>query len=345
MKHDDAPLTPSLSHKGRGRFLGFLLLAATAHSTEPAVSTSSLVDVPSVTIVAVGDMRLDGPVGKVIAEGGAAAPLEGIADALRGDILFGNLECPVTTRGSKVEKTWNFKAPPRNLAAISSFTVVSVANNHAFDYGPQGLLDTLRYLRKARIKALGAGRDRDEAEKLVVIKRRGLKIGWLAFTSTFPKEAWAKPGRPGVAYSDFKRFPEVIREARPKCDVLLVSFHGGTELDEEPNELQKAFARDAIDAGADAVIGHHPHVLQPIQVYKGKPIFYSLGNFLFVSPSPLTRWTAAARLVVDKNGVRSIAVEPIAIGAGRLSSAPEEGRTEVRRRLDKYGALSALEPR
>ena len=322
--------------------LAGLLLGPACAWAAASTGTAAGVQGGTVTLVAVGDMRLDGAVGRVIDADGPAAPLSAVRGLLRGDILFGNLECPVTKRGAKVEKTWNFKVPPAHLAAISSFTVVSVANNHAFDYGPEGLLDTLGYLKKRGLKPVGAGRGRDEAERLVIVRRRGLKVGFLAFTSTFPKEAWAKPGKPGVAYSDFKRFPAVISAARAKCDVLVVSFHGGVELADEPNDIQKAFAHDAIDAGADLVLGHHPHVLQPVEIYKGKPILYSLGNFLFVSPAPETRWTTVARATLGRGGVTSLSFEPVEIGPGRLAPGGDEARAKMREKLDRWKALEEL---
>ena len=173
-----------------------------------------------VVLAAVGDIRLDGPVGALIKARGPAYPTSALGSALAGDIVFGNLECPVTRRGVKQAKTWNFRAPAKNLAALKGFTLVSVANNHSWDYGERGFLDTLAALKKRRLPYVGGGKDLAEAEKLRVIVSSGVRVGFMAFTSTFPKEAWARRRKPGVAYSDFARFPEVVRKARKEYTTL-----------------------------------------------------------------------------------------------------------------------------
>lgn len=297
----------------------------------------------TVTLTAVGDISLDGPVGRLIERHGPERALAGVKDLLAADIVLGNLECAITTRGEKAPKTWNFRAPPRRLAALKAggFTAFTMANNHSMDYGRTGILDSLKHVRAAGFEVFGAGKDRSDAERLTVIEKNGLKVGLLGFTSTFPKEAWAKPGRPGVAYSDFARFPAVIREAREAVDALVVSFHGGTELAEEPNQIQLDFGRLAVEAGADLVLAHHPHVLQAVEVYKDKPILYSLGNFLFVSPTPTTRPTVIVRAVLEKGGVRELEFVPVDGNWGTPKPAGPELAAAVRAALDGRGALTA----
>jgi poly-gamma-glutamate synthesis protein (capsule biosynthesis protein) len=315
-----------------------LLLAAAAQAQEASTSA------PVATLVVVGDIRLDGPVGSIIARHGPAAPTSAVRGLLQGDIVLGNLECPVTAGGVRAAgKTWTFRAPPKSLAALKAagFNLLSIANNHVMDYGQEGFLDTLAALRREGLAFVGGGRDRAEAEGLHVSEVRGLRVGVLAFTSTFPESAWAGPRRPGVAYADHGRMGGVIREARGRCDVLIVAFHGGTELAEDPNEVQKSFARLAVDSGADAFIGHHPHVIQPLEVRGGKPIIYSLGNFLFVSPTPTTRLTAAARLRLSARGVEDIEFTALETNWGRPVPAGAARREELLSILDRAGALSA----
>lgn len=292
-------------------------------------------------LTAVGDIRLDGPIG-TIAKQSVDAPWRAIAADLSGDIVFGNLECPITTRGEKTPKTWNFRAPAKSLKIVkqAGFTVLNLANNHIWDYGETGFLDTLKAVRKEGFLAIGAGLDRAEAETLRVVEEGGLKIGFLGFTSAFPKEGWAKPGKPGAAYSDFGRLSAVIGKAREGCDLLVVSLHGGTELAAGPNEIQLAFGRAAVDAGADLVLGHHPHVLQSVELYRGKPILHSLGNFLFVSPNPLTRLTTIARIQLESGGVRGIEFVPVDVNWGRLKPAAPEDAQQVFNSLDGLGVLS-----
>lgn len=312
-----------------------LLLAAVAS----AASTGT------VTLSAVGDIRLDGPIAAVAKEGGPEAPSADVRHLLEADIVHGNLETPVTTRGKKTDKTWNFRAHPRLLPILTAagFTVLTIANNHVWDYGLEGFLDTVAAVKKGGWLMIGGGKDRAEAEKVRVVVKNGLRVGFLGLTSTNPKEGWARPGKPGVAYSDFKRIAGVVSGAKEDCDVLVVSFHGGTELAEEPNDIQKSVARAAVDAGADLFLGHHPHVLQPVEVYKGKPIVYSLGNFLFVSPTPSTRPTVVVRATLTKEGVQKLAFHPVDGNWGRLKPAPHGGEVEAAARaaLDRFGVFAA----
>ncbi len=323
-----------------------LWLAGTAQaqqaSTAAAVTASS--EAAVATLTAVGDIRLDGPVGEIIRRDGAAAPTAAVRDRLQADIVFGNLECPLTQGGVRaLGKTWTFRAPARSLEALKAagFNLLNIANNHVMDYGPQGFRDTLAALEAAGLPFIGGGKDRAEAERLRVVEVRGLRVGLIGFTSTFPESAWAGPSKPGVAYSDYDRAGGLIRQARSLCDVLVVSFHGGTELAVEPNDVQKAFARLAIDAGADVFLGHHPHVIQPMEIYKGKPIIYSLGNFLFVSPHSETRLTVAARIRLSTSGVESIDFLPLDTDWGRLIPATAAQRAELLSALDRTGAISA----
>lgn len=308
----------------------------------PAVSTAAAVPA-ELTLAAVGDIRLDGPIAAV-AKADPRAPYEDVAELMKADILFGNLETPVTTRGSKTPKTWNFRAHPKLLAIVKAagFDVLNIANNHVWDFGLDGFLDTLAALKKHPWTVIGGGKDRAEAEKVRVVTRHGIKVGFLGLTSTNPKEGWAKPNKPGVAYSDFARIGGVVSTAKEACDVLVVSFHGGTELAEDANDIQKAVAHAAMDAGADLFLGHHPHVLQPVELYKGKPILYSLGNFLFVSPTPSTRATVVVRATITKLGVTRLSFHPVDGNWGKLKPAAPGGdmETQARASLDRLGAFS-----
>ncbi len=295
-----------------------------------------------ITLVATGDIRLDGAHGAVIRLLGPAAPTRRVRHWLSGDIVFGNLETAVTRRGEKADKKWNFRCPEENLAALSAagYTVLNLANNHVMDYGPTGLGDTLAALARRGFLHMGAGKDMAAARKPVFVSAGGFRIGFLGLTSTVPEFMWAKSRKPGTAYSDFDRFPLWIGEARKECDLLVVSFHGGTEKMEAPQPIQRAFGRAAVDAGADLVLGHHPHVLQAVEFYKGKPILHSLGNFLFVSPAPATRWSAIARIRLSREGVRRIEFLPV-VTWPPLRPAGAKGRQAVLEALDGDGALSA----
>ena len=329
--------------------LAAVLAATLASAQAPAVSTSALsvsttaaADV-EVTLSAVGDIRLSGPIADIAKEGGDSAPSRAGKELLAADIEFANLETPITRRGTKTPKTWNFRANPRDLKIVraAGITVVNIANNHVWNYGRDGFLDTLKYLEKDGWTYVGGGRDRAAAEEVRLFEFEGLTVGIVGLTSTHPEAAWAGKNKPGVAYSDFDRMAEIVGRAKARCDVLVVSFHGGTELADDANDIQKAFAHAAIDAGAAIFIGHHPHVLQPVELYKGKPILYSLGNFLFVSPTPSTRPEVIVRVRLAKDGVRRLDLIPLDGNWGRPKPASPELAAAARAALNRLGALDA----
>jgi poly-gamma-glutamate synthesis protein (capsule biosynthesis protein) len=330
--------------------LAFVLAASLASAQTPAVSTAPLAAAATaaadveVTMSAVGDIRLSGPIADIALESGDAAPSQAVKDLLAADIEFANLETPITERGAKTVKTWNFRSKPRDLKIVraAGITVVNIANNHVWDYGLAGFLDTLKYLEKDGWTYVGGGHDRAAAEEVRLFEFEGLTVGIVGLTSTHPEAAWAGKNKPGVAYSDYDRMAGIVGRAKARCDVLVVSFHGGTELADDANDIQKAVAHAAIDAGADLFLGHHPHVLQAVELYKGKPILYSLGNFLFVSPTPTTRPEIVVRALLAKNGVRRLDLIPLDGNWGRPKPASPETAALARAALNRLGALDAF---
>lgn len=323
--------------------LTLLLAACAAAAAAPEVSTSAVTaPTTTITLSAVGDIRLDGPVAAVAKEG-AGAPTKAVKALLDADIVLGNLETPLTKRGVKTAKTWNYRADPKllKIAKAAGFNLLNIANNHVWDYGRDGFLDTLKALETGGWDFIGGGRDRAAAEKVRLVEFEGLTVGFLGMTSTHPEQGWATAKKPGVFYSDFGRLNDVVKRAKTKCDVLVVSFHGGTELAEEPNDIQTSIAHLVIDAGADLFLGHHPHVVQGVEIYKGKAILYSLGNFLFVSPTPTTRPGVIVRATLAKDGVRRLDLIPIDGNWGRPKPASAEVAATVRQALDRLGALQA----
>ncbi|HZX50032.1 MAG TPA: CapA family protein [Candidatus Paceibacterota bacterium] len=222
------------------------------------------------TLLFVGDIMLDRGVEYELKKNGAdwTWPFHHIADFLaKADLVFGNLESQISDKGVNVGSIYSFRADPQSMQALTyaGFDVLSVANNHSFDYTKQAFEDSKARLQQAGIMPL--------ADELVIKELEHATIGFLAY-SNFP----------GPALVDWNNLNQVIRNIRQsaeKVDILVVSLHAGEEYQPQPNQFQKAFARAAIDAGADIIAGHHPHVLQPLEQYKEGWIAYSLGNFVF----------------------------------------------------------------
>lgn len=202
------------------------------------------------------------------------------------DITMVNLEFPFSTRGVQMEnKQYTFKADPSRGPILKEMGVdiVSLANNHTLDFGTEALLDTITTLREYNIRSVGAGEDLEAAKNPSVITIKGRNIAILGASRVIPVTDWnATKYSPGVFTTyDPTLLIEEIKLAKQSNDLVIVYVHWGIEKEEYPKEYQRTMAKQYIDAGADLVLGSHPHVLQGIEFYNGKPIVYSLGNFVF----------------------------------------------------------------
>jgi poly-gamma-glutamate synthesis protein (capsule biosynthesis protein) len=225
-----------------------------------------------------------GPMGKVMEKKGDGFPFAALRPTLRNaDIAFGNLECCIAATGKPIEKQFNFRAHPRTARALADagFDIVSLANNHAWDYGRAAMLETVQRVEQAGVRTVGAGSNRAEAHQLRILKRKGMRIGFLAYLGLIPALLPESNREPSLAMAHVDTIRKEVQAARDKVDILIVSLHAGQEGATKQTPRQKSFATAAIDAGADLVIGHHPHVVQSLARYKGKYIAYSLGNFVF----------------------------------------------------------------
>jgi poly-gamma-glutamate synthesis protein (capsule biosynthesis protein) len=252
-------------------------------------------------IAAVGDIMLGGTAAPEMQKYGYDYPFEPTRDILKSaQIVFGNLEGPLTNGGEAgTAKQYVFRSPPDKVApalARAGFSVVSLANNHTLDYGPEGLMDTRAALDKAGIRHTGAGRNAAEARQPVYMMADGVTVAFLAYSLTFPEEFWAGPDKPGTAFGHEQHVRADVAAARRTADIVVVSFHWGQEGKTELRDYQTQLARAAIDAGAAAVLGHHPHILQGVERYRDGVILYSLGNFAFGSYSNTATRSAIALL-------------------------------------------------
>ena len=258
------------------------------------------------TVVAVGDIILDEP--------DLERCFDLAAPAIRAaDLAIGHVEVPHTSRGAQ-QKTAVPAPPadPRHLAALpaAGFDVITLAANHAYDQGDPGVRDTIDTLVEHGIQPVGTGMSLDEARRPALVERAGLRFGVLSYNTVGPAESWAGSAKAGCAYlrtmthyqqdhhspgapptvytftplADVEALASDIGALRPRCDVLIVAFHKGiVHTPAVVLDYEKQISRAAIDAGADIVVGHHAHILRGIELYKGKPIYHGLGNFVCVT--------------------------------------------------------------
>jgi len=203
----------------------------------------------------------------------------------RADITFGNLESPISKRGELSGSKYSFRAEPKVIGGLelAGFDVLSLANNHIWDYGKEALEDTIYLLNFNGIDTVGAGRDEREANSPIVKEVRGEKIAFLAFTDLYPENLEARGELAGISDFKLETLKDNIRRIKEtgEAGAVVVSFHSGEEYKPAPSEIKREKYRDIIEAGADLVVGHHPHVRQEIEKYMGGWIAYSLGNFVF----------------------------------------------------------------
>lgn len=272
---------------------------------------------PQVTrITAVGDMMLDGSARPELAKFGYDHAFEGTRDLLRqSHVVFGNLEGPLTRRGkAEKDKKYIFRSPPTKVAkalAHAGFDVVSLANNHSLDYGVVGLEDTIDALAAEGIRHVGAGINSRDARAPTFVVVGDRTIAFLAYSLTFPENFWASRHQPGTAFGHEKHIVADVAAAREVADIVLVSFHWGQEGITELREYQTRLGHAAIDAGAQVVLGHHPHILQGVEHYKQGAILYSLGNFTFGSYSPRARHSVIAHLYFNGSQLSQVRLLPI----------------------------------
>ena len=198
------------------------------------------------------------------------------------DITFINLESPFSDRGPYYESGLIFHAPPEAVAGLelAGVTIASTANNHSRDCGARGVEFTVAWLRSHGIAPLGSSESEEKTHQGVVLLRHGVRFGFLGYTFDQQNGNW-RDIDPRIALTDTRTVCRDIAALRRRADVVIVSMHNGVEYMPNATHAQITFAHAAIDAGAKLVIGHHPHVVQPEEKYRGGLIFYSLGNLVF----------------------------------------------------------------
>jgi Bacterial capsule synthesis protein PGA_cap len=282
-----------------------LMLCMVGSGTARAASSP---DGPVVSIAIVGDVMLAETPGRVIKQGrDPLAPFSAILNSA--DVRVANLECVVAAGGTAdPSKPYSFRAHPRTLKVLQRhFDAVGLANNHSGDYGPTAFGEMLSLLDRSGLAYFGGGRNLAKAHEPLILERKGLRIALLGYNEFFPRSFEANEDTPGIAWSEDEQVIYDIVKARQdfRADIVIPVMHWGWEHDLLASQRQRQLARLMIDAGADAVVGGHPHVTQDIEHYRGKPIIYSLGNFVFDGFSDAKNNTGwLLRLEVDRQGVR-----------------------------------------
>ncbi|HBE07339.1 MAG TPA: capsular biosynthesis protein [Firmicutes bacterium] len=271
-----------------------------------------------VTMLATGDLHLGSWAEKSSRPNepgylfGAIQPLLDAAD-----VLTGNLESPLSTKGAiYVPKEYTLRANPRMAAELvaAGYDYVSLANNHMMDFGPLALQETLQVLKDQGIAHSGAGMNLADARRCTYLTVKDVRFAFLSFSNTYPTEFYAGTTRPGTAPGYPNYIKADVAAAAKQADIVVVSFHWSGELYNDPKQYQIDYAKMAVDNGADIVIGHHPHVLQGIQVYKGKYIAYSLGNFLFGTySSNKVKDSAVFEFTIENKAVTGLRFYPVLV--------------------------------
>ena len=239
---------------------------------------------PPPSVIVVGDIMLGGRAKKAVAEFGPDYPFDGMLPLLRrAPIVLGNLEGPFAEKARMQQRNFSYRVDVSLASSLSraGINVVTLANNHLMDCGRSGVLETLDALSNANLFALGAGTNERTAHEPVILPSGGMRIGLLGYY--WNRRTAATADRPGSAMDPREALEADIRSLRKNVDRIVVTFHWGVPYEREPSLEDRAKARFAVDCGADAVVGHHPHVVQPFEIYRGCPIFYSVGNFAFGS--------------------------------------------------------------
>jgi hypothetical protein len=287
-----------------------------------AVSPSIVVHTRDVVLAAVGDVNLgDGPASEMAGHG-LRWPWRGTARTLRSaDVAFGNLECSVSRRGHPVPKQFRFRGRPAALHTMrtyAGFDVLNLANNHIADYGWTAFYDTLRYVRQFGMVGVGAGGTLATAARPRVVTRLGLRIAFVGFSEILPASFFAGRDKAGTVFASPAAVRSGVTAARRRADVVVATFHWGVQLAGRENGRQRALAATALRAGATAVIGAHPHVLQPIvRPAAHRLVAYSLGNFVFSQGGGAVSHTGVLLLRLSTRGVEAARLRRATIAAAQ----------------------------
>ncbi len=316
-----------------------------AKQTEARSASSDSV---SCTLAFVGDIMLGRLVNKFANNYGFRYPMDNVAPVLnKADLVFGNLECAITSH----EKQWPhtkafyFHADPIAVDTLkyAGIDYVSLANNHVLDYQEQGLFDTIKHLDKAGIAHAGAGKNVEEAERHALLSAGEMKIAVLSFAD-HPEDFKATESKPGINYTEisagekFGRIELSIEKAREYSDLVVFSAHWGPNMRQRPTKDFIKFAHAVIDAGADIFHGHSAHIFQGIEIYNKKPIFYDCGDFVddyYVGPGEKNDQQLIFSVKTENKVIKEIELVPLYINMCQVNLAEYEIYDEIAERISE----------
>ncbi len=294
-----------------------------------------------VTLIAGGDVLLDRGVARQIDKYHSVDwPFFGVRSLLqRADIAFANLECPLSSRGTQILKRVSFRADAKTVWGLrrAGFDRFNLANNHSFDCGSIGLLDTMRFLREAGLDWCGAGLDATQAHAARFQTVGGIRFAWLGFCEWAPQQT-ADNKSAAIAVIEGQTMRAAIADARARADIVIVAFHWGIEYSSRPTQRQIAWAREVASCGADLVLGAHPHVVQGFEIVPLAPhhrrtlIAYSLGNLVFDAPRAFDRRgreTVLLRCAFTRAGIQSAQLIPLVMQNARPLPGPRSDGARI----------------
>ncbi len=285
----------------------------------------------SIVVGFTGDVMIGRLVNQAITTYGYNHPWGNVLPLLKeNDFNIINLESTLTKSEKRVFKVFNFKADPDKVKTLvnANINLVTLANNHSLDFNVDGLEETLKTLEANNIKYVGVGQDLNQARKMEILEKSDIKIGVLGYTDNEPDWA-ATPEKSGINYIKVGKIEQVeydIKSARKLVDVLVVSIHWGPNKVERPSPDFVDFAHKIIDCGADVIHGHSAHVFQGIEIYNGKVIMYSTGDFVddyMVYPDLHNDHSFLFRLKMTKSGVKKIELIPVCISEMQVNLAQD----------------------
>ncbi len=284
-------------------------------------SATSLPEPEPIVVQGVGDVNFDPAYIPEFLAHGYETAFTGLAGSfLDDDVTVINLECSPSRSGVAIDKQFVFRCDPDALPIAKSFgvDVANLANNHGQDYGTKAMLDGRWNLWQSGIWPVGVGRNRDEALRPAMLAAGGRRVAVLGFGGVHPSSSWlATDERPGMADGDdIDAMAEAVAAARAEADIVVVTIHWGVELVTEPGEHDRRAAQAMVEAGADVIFGHHPHRLGELEFINGKPVFWTLGNFVWPRFSDAGATTAIARVILSPDGAIEACLVPVFIESG-----------------------------